>query len=208
MEDVLALYHRPFDPHRPLVCFDEGSKQLVAEVRNPLPPQPGQLARYDFEYRRTGTANMFIFFAPLSGWRHIKITQRRTMIDWAHCMRELVDVHFPDAEKLVIVMDNLNTHKLAALYEAFPPAEARRIAEKLEIHYTPKHGRLNMAEIELSVLARQCLSGRIPSFDYLTKMTAAWAAPRNAHGAKMKWHFTTEEARIKLHSLYPSLDVR
>ena len=209
MEDVLALYHQPFDPHRPLVCFDEGSKQLVAEVRYPLPPQPGQLARYDFEYRRNGTANMFICFAPLLGWRHIKVTDHRTMIDWAHCMRDLVDVHFPDAQKLVVVMDNLNTHKLASLYEAFPPAEARRIAEKLEIHYTPKHGSwLNMAEIELSVLARQCLSGRIPTLDRLQEMVMAWATPRNSREAKMKWQFTTEEARIKLHSLYPSIDIR
>jgi hypothetical protein len=209
MEDVLTLYHRPFDPHRPLVCFDEGSKQLVAELRCPLPAQPGQVARYDFEYRRNGTANMFFFFAPLLGWRHIKVTERRTMIDWAQCMRELVDVHFPDAETLVVVMDNLNTHKLAALYEAFPPAEARRIAEKLEIHYTPKHGSwLNMAEIELSVLARQCLSGRIPTLARLHDMVMAWSRSRNARGSKMKWQFTTDEARIKLHSLYPSLDVR
>ena len=209
MEDVLAVYHQPFDAQRPLVCFDEGSKQLVAEVRCPLPPQPGYLARYDFEYRRNGTANMFVFFAPLSGWRHIKVTDQRTMIDWAHCMRELVDVHFPDAEKLVVVMDNLNTHKLAALYEAFPPAEARRIAEKLEIHYTPKHGSwLNMAEIELSVLARQCLSGRIPTLEHLQDMVTAWSQSRNQRAAAMNWQFTTEEARIKLHSLYPSLDVR
>ena len=205
----MALYHQAFDPDQPLVCFDEGSKQLVAEVRCPLPPQPGQVARYDFEYRRKGTANLFIFFAPLLGWRHIKVTQRRTKVDFAHCMRDLVDVHFPQAERIVLVMDNLNTHKFASLYEAFEPAEARRIIEKLEIHYTPKHGSwLNMAEIELSVVARQCLSGRIPSLERLQEMVTAWLVPRNTQAQKMKWQFTTEAARIKLHSLYPSLDVR
>lgn len=209
MEDVLALYHQAFDPDQPLVCFDEGSKQLVAEVRCPLPPQPGQVARYDFEYRRNGTANLFIFFAPLLGWRHIKVTERRTKVDFAQCMRDLVDIHFPQATRIRVVLDNLNTHTLHALYEAFPPEQSRRIASRLELHYTPKHGSwLNMAEIELSVLARQCLSGRIPSLARLQEMVTAWLLPRNLHSQKMKWQFTTEEARIKLHSLYPSLDVR
>jgi hypothetical protein len=151
MEDTLAVYHRAHDPKRPLVCFDEGSKQLTKETRTPLPPRPGDVAKYDYEYERNGTRNLFVFFAPLEAWRHVKVTQRRTMIDFAHCMRDLVDIHFPEAEKIVLVMDNLNTHRLASLYEAFEPAEACRIAERLEIHYTPKHGSwLNMAEIELS----------------------------------------------------------
>ena len=155
MEDVLEVYHRPHAPKRPQVCFDEGSKQLTTETRLPLPARPGDVAKYDYGYERNGTSNLFIFFAPLEAWRHIKVTDRRTMIDFAHCMRDLVEVHFPEAEKIVLVMDNLNTHKMASLYEAFPPEEARRIINKLEIHHTPKHGSwLNMAEIELSVLQR------------------------------------------------------
>lgn len=205
----MDLYHTPFDAQSPLVCFDEGSKQLTAEVRLPLPLRPGQPERYDFEYRRNGTANLFIFFAPLLGWRHVKVTSRRTKIDFAQCMRDLVDIHFPRADRIRVVLDNLNTHTLDALYEAFPPEEARRIAKRLEFHYTPKHGSwLNMAEIELSVLARQCLIGRIPTLERLKAMTQAWALPRNRQAAKMKWQFTTDEARIKLHSLYPSIDVR
>jgi hypothetical protein len=206
MEDVLAVYHRPHDPNCPLVCFDEGTKQQVKETHLPLPSEPGQVARYDYEYERNGTSNLFMFFAPLEGWRHVKVTDRRTMIDWAYCMRDLVDIHFPDAETIVVVMDNLNTHKLASLYEAFPPAEARRIAEKLEIHYTPKHGSwLNMAEIELSVLSRQCLKRRIPDQPTLQHEVAAWESQRNMAASTVNWRFTTADARIKLKRLYPSI---
>ena len=206
MEDVLTVYHQPHDPKRPLVCFDEGSKQQTKEKRLPLPAQPGSVAKYDYEYKRNGTSNLFIFFAPLETWRHIKVTDRRTMIDWAHCMRDLVDIHFPEAEKIVLVMDNLNTHKLASLYEAFPPAEARRIAEKLDIHFTPKHGSwLNMAEIELSVLSRQCLKRRMPDQATMRLEVAAWENRRNDAAATVNWRFTTEEARIKLHHLYPTI---
>jgi hypothetical protein len=208
MEDVLEVYHRPYHPKEPMVCFDEGSKQQLKETRVPLPAKPGALAKYDYEYERNGTTNLFIFFAPLETWRHIKVTHRRTMIDFAHCMRDLVDVHFPDAEKVVVVMDNLNTHKLASLYEAFPPEEARRIIDKLEIHYTPKHGSwLNMAEIELSVLQRQCLKARIPDQSTLCEKVSAWENRHNASGATVHWRFTTEDARIKLHKLYPSINV-
>lgn len=206
MEDVLEVYHRPYDPQRPLVCFDEGTKQHVKETRLPLPLLPGQAAKYDYEYERNGTSNLFMFFAPLEAWRHIKVTDRRTMIDWAQCMRDLVDVHFPDADRIVVVMDNLNTHKLASLYEAFPPAEARRIAEKLEIHYTPKHGSwLNMAEIELSVLSRQCLNRRLPDQPTLRHEISAWETQRNDAASTVNWRFTTADARIKLKRLYPTI---
>lgn len=208
MEDVLEVYHRPYDPKRPQVCLDEGSKQQVKETRLPLPVRPGDVAKYDYEYERNGTSNLFIFFAPLETWRHIKVTDQRTMVDFAQCLRDLVDLHFPEAEKIVLVMDNLNTHKLASLYEAFPPAEARRIIDKLEIHYTPKHGSwLNMAEIELSVLQRQCLKARIPDQAVLIEKVTAWQERRNAHGSTVHWRFTTEDARIKLHRLYPSIDL-
>ena len=206
MEDTLTVYHRPHDPKRPLVCFDEGSKQLTKETRVPLPPRPGDVAKYDYEYERNGTRNLFVFFAPLEAWRHVKVTRQRTMIDFAHCMRDLVDIHFAEAEKIVLVMDNLNTHKLASLYEAFEPAEARRIAERLEIHYTPKHGSwLNMAEIELSVLQRQCLKARIADQPLLIAAVTAWENQRNAAEATVHWRFTTDDARIKLHRLYPSI---
>ena len=208
MEDVLEVYHRPYDPQRPQVCFDEGSKQQTKETRLALPARPGNAAKYDYEYERNGTSNLFIFFAPLEAWRHIKVTNRRTMIDFAHCMRGLVDIHFPVAEKIVLIMDNLNTHKFAALYEAFPPNEARRIIDKLEIHYTPKHGSwLNMAEIELSVLQRWCLKARIPDQSSLIQKVAAWENRRNTSEATVHWRFTTEDARIKLHRLYPSINV-
>jgi len=204
MEDVLEVYHRPHDPKRPLVCFDEGTKQQVKETRVSLPLRPGQATKYDYEYERNGPSNLFMFFAPLEAWRHLKVTDQRTMLDWAFCMRDLVDLHFPDAEIIVVVMDNLNTHKLASLYEAFPPAEARRIAEKLEIHHTPKHGSwLNMAEIELSVLSRQCLNRRIPDQATLQHEVAAWEAQRNAAASTVNWRFTTDDARIKLTRLYP-----
>ena len=208
MEDTLEVYHRPHDPTRPLVCFDEGGKQLTKETRLPLPPRPGDVAKYDYEYERNGTSNLFLFFAPLEAWRHIKVTERRTMVDFAFCMRDLVDIHFPNAEKIVLVMDNLNTHKLASLYEAFAPAEARRIADKLEIHYTPKHGSwLNMAEIELSVLHRQSLKARIPDQPTLIQRVAAWQLKRNNASTTVNWRFTTADARIKLTRLYPTIDV-
>jgi hypothetical protein len=204
MEDVLDVYHQPHDPKRPLVCFDEGTKQQVKETRLPLPAQPGSIAKHDYEYERNGTSNLFLFFAPLESWRHVKITDQRTKIDFAHCMRDLVDIHFPDADKIVLVMDNLNTHKLASLYDAFPAPQARRIIEKLEIHYTPKHGSwLNMAEIELSVLSRQCLNRRIPDQSTLIYEVAAWQNQRNAADSTVHWRFTTADARIKLQRLYP-----
>lgn len=206
MEDVLAVYHRPYDPKRPQICMDETSKALHAHSRKPLPAAPGRPAREDYEYIRQGTANLFLWFEPVAGKRGVKATERRTRVDWAELIRELVDQHYPHAEKLVLVMDNLNTHTLASLYEAFPPEEARRLAEKLEIHYTPKHGSwLNMAEIELSVLARQSLAQRIPSRAELQSKVTAWADKRNAQAAKMEWRFTIADARIKLKRLYPTL---
>ena len=208
MEDTLAVYHRPQDDKRPLVCLDEGGKQLTKESRLPLPPRPSTVAKYDYEYERNGTSNPFLCFAPLQAWRHVKVTERRTMVDFAHCLRDLVDIHFPQADTIVLVMDNLNTHKLASLYEAFPPAEARRIAAKLEIHYTPKHGSwLNMAEIELSVLHRQCLNARIPDKHSLMHKVAAWQNRRNASASSVNWRFTTADARIRLERLYPSIQV-
>ena len=207
MEDVLEIYHQPYDPKCPLVCFDEGSRQQTKETRKPLPTRPGDVAKYDYEYERNGTSNLFVFFAPLEAWRHIKVTDRRTMIDFAACMRDLVDIHFPEADKIVLVMDNLNTHKFASLYEAFPPDEARRIIEKLEIHYTPKHGSwLNMAEIEFSVLNRQCLDRRIPDEETLKREIKAHEDKRNHSQSVVNWRFTSEDARIKLHRLYPSID--
>jgi hypothetical protein len=206
MEDVLALYHQPYDPLYPQVCFDEGTKQLIGEVRTPLPRQPGVPQRYDYEYERHGTCNLFMFFEPLRGWRHVQVTDRRTMLDYAQCLKDLVDVYYPDAERIRLVQDNLSTHKPAALYEAFAPAEARRILDKLEFHYTPKHGSwLNMAEIELNVLANQCLDRRIADKAFLSAEVAAWEAERNQKGAATDWRFTTEDARIKLKHLYPSL---
>ena len=208
MEDTLEVYHRHHDPRRPQICFDEGTKQQTKETRLALPTQPGSIAKYDYEYERNGTSNLFVFFAPLENWRHIKVTYQRTMVDFAHCMRDLVDIHFPEAEKIVLVMDNLNTHKFASLYEAFQPEEARRIIEKLEIHYTPKHGSwLNMAEIELSVLQRQVLKTRIPDQETLREKVTAWQNRRNASKSTINWRFTTEDARIKLHRLYPIINV-
>ncbi len=206
MEDVLEVYQRPYDPKRPQVCFDEGTKQLVRETRLPLPAQPGSVLKYDFEYERNGTSNLFMFFEPLTAWRHVDVTERRTQVDWAHAIRDLVDIQFPEAEMIVLVMDNLNTHKLASLYEAFPPHEARRVLEKLEIHFTPKHGSwLNMAEIELSVLSRQCLNRRIPDQLTLQQQVNAWETDRNNSTATVNWRFTTADARIKLKRLYPSI---
>jgi DDE superfamily endonuclease len=206
MEDVLEVYHRPHDANRPLVCLDETSKQLVAETRTPLPVQPGKPARHDYEYERNGTANLFMLFAPLEGWRHVEVTERRTAVDFAHVLKDLSDVHFPKAEKILLVQDNLNTHCPASLYEAFEPAEARRLVERFEWHYTPKHGSwLNLAESELAVLSGQCLARRIPDADKLEREVEAWKVRRNTHNAKADWHFTTADARIKLKSLYPAL---
>jgi hypothetical protein len=208
MEDVLDVYKRPYDPRRPNVCLDETSKQLIGETRTPVPGYPGQPARYDYEYKRNGVANLFMIFEPLVGKRHVKVTQRRTKIDWAYCVREMVDQIYPDAEQIVLVMDNLNTHNKSSLYEAFEPAEAKRIADKLEIHYTPKHGSwLDMAEIELGILARQCLSRRIDNMEQLKDEVAAWQIIRNTAEAKVNWRFTTKDARIKLKRLYPSVEV-
>ena len=200
------MYKRPYDTRRPQVCLDERPKQLVAEARNPLPGFPGQPARYDYEYKRNGVANIFMMFEPLAGKRYVKVTQRRTKTDWAECVRILVDEIYPQAEKIVLVMDNLNTHTKASLYEAFEPVEAKRIADKLEIHYTPKHGSwLNMAEIEMSVMARQCLAERMGSTEHLETEAMAWAEKRNVKDAKVDWRFTTADARIKLKKLYPSI---
>lgn len=204
MEEVLDVYTQPLDPARPLVCFDETSKQLVAEVRAPLPMRPGHPERYDSEYERQGTANLFLLTAPLLGWRHVAVTDRRTRTDFAHVMRDLVDIHFPDAERITLVMDNLNTHDPASLYQTFAPAEAKRIWDKLDIHHTPKHGSwLNIAEIEFSVLSRQCLDRRIPDQATLTTEVAAWVIDRNADQTPVNWRFTTDDARIKLKHLYP-----
>lgn len=206
MEDVLAVYHRAYDPKRPLVCMDETSKQLVKETRLPLPLQPGRSQKYDYEYERNGVCNLFLFFAPLECWRHIKVTERRTMVDWAQAMKELVDDHFPEAEKIVVVLDNLNTHRPASLYQAFPPAEARRILDKLEFHYTPKHGSwLNMAEIEFSVLQRQSLNRRIPDQQTLSHIVNKWVTARNHRTVTVNWRFSIDDARIKLAKLYPSI---
>jgi hypothetical protein len=207
MEDVLAVYQRPPDPRRPLLGLDEVSKQLTKEVRTPLPALPAHPARFDTEYERNGTANLFMVCAPHLGWRQVTVTERRTRRDWAQVIKELVDVQFPTAERLVLVLDNLNTHAAASLYEAFPPAEAKRLWDKLEIHYTPKHGSwLNVAEIELSVLGRQCLDRRLPDPATLTTEVAAWEVARNAERVTISWQFTTEDARIKLKHLYPVLE--
>jgi transposase len=208
MEDVLGVYTRPYDPLYPQVCMDEVSKQLLRDTRQTLPMEPGRVERRDYEYERGGVVNMFLFCEPLRGRRWVDVTERRTKTDWAHQIKELVDVRYPEAEQIVLVMDNLNTHTPASLYEVFDPAEARRLAEKLEIHYTPKHGSwLNMAEIELSVLSRQCLDRRVPDFETLEAEVAAWQERRDTAGGKKKidWRFNTEDARIKLKRLYPSL---
>jgi len=206
MEDVLDVYRRPYDEKRPVIAMDEVPKQLVAELRRPIQARPGRPRRVDYEYKRNGTANIFILFGPLAGWRRVKVTRRRTKIDWAHLIKELVDVHYPEAEIIVLVMDNLNTHTKASLYEAFEPKEAKRIGDKLEIHYTPKHGSwLNVAECELSILGRQCLDRRIPDIETLQGEVEAWQQQRDGQARPVDWHFTVEDARIRLRSLYPSL---
>ena len=206
MEDILEVYQRPYDRQRPLVCLDESSKQLIAETRVPIAAKPGQPGRHDYEYRRNGTANLFMMFAPLEGWRHVKVTDRHTAVDYAQVLKELSDTHFPGSAKIVLVQDNLNTHKPASLYEAFPPAEARRLVERFEWHYTPKHGSwLDMAESELGVLSSQCLDRRIPDQQVLKVEVEAWEADRNRKHAKANWQFTTADARVKLRRLYPAL---
>ncbi len=206
MEEVLAVYTRPRDPRRPLLCLDETSKQLILETRAATAMKPGRPARCDYEYERNGVANLFMMFAPLEGWRHVEVTDRRTSIDYAHALAHLADIHFPNADKIVLVQDNLNTHKPASLYEAFAPAEARRLVERFEWHYTPKHGSwLDMAESELAVLSAQCLDRRIPDKKTLIREVAAWQKHRNKHHAKADWQFTAKDARIKLKRLYPSL---
>jgi transposase len=206
MEDVLELYAEPMKAWQPVICFDERPCVLHGDTRPPLPVQPGRAARYDYEYQRNGTCNLFMLFQPAAGWRHAKVTARRTKTDFAEVMRELVDVHFPHAEKIRVVLDNLNTHTPASLYMAFAPAEARRILSKLEFHYTPKHASwLNMVEIELSVLVNQCLKRRIPDLHTLIREVAAWQTLRNSHRATVRWQFDVSQARTKLSRLYPQL---
>ena len=214
MEDVLEVYHRSYEDKEVLVCLDETSKQLVGETRQSRPPRPGSVMAYDYEYQRNGVSNpvsstgpaLFMLFAPLEGWRRVEVTDRRTRADWARVVKRLVDQDYPDRERIVLVMDNLNTHHPASLYEAFEPSEARRIAERLEIHYTLKHGSwLNMAEIEIGVLVRQCLDRRIPDQSVLRREVAAWQQQRNQDAIRVDWRFTTADARIKLKSLYPSI---
>ncbi len=206
MEDVLEVYHRDYGEQEVLVCLDETSKQLAGETRQPRPARPGAPKAYDYEYRRKGVSNLFMLFAPLDGWRRVEVTQRHTRKDWAQVVRQLVDEDFPHKDRIVLVMDNLNTHHPASLYEAFEPEEALRIARRLEIHHTPKHGSwLNMAEIELGALAGQCLDRRIPDQETLEQETKAWQQRRNEEGIRVNWRFTTAGARIKLKSLYPSI---
>jgi len=206
MEDTLAVYHRPYDPNRPVVCFDEQPTQLIGETRPPIPIAPGQTPRYDYQYERLGTANHFLWTEPLAGRRKVSVRETRTALDLAHEIRELLEVDYPDAEQVVLVWDNLNTHSPASLYKAFPPAQAKRLLDRLEIHYTPKHGSwLNIAEIELSVLTAQCLDRRIANIDTLRRETKAWADRRNAEQTGVDWQFTTDDARTKLKRLYPEI---
>ena len=206
MEEVLAVYKRPHDPRRPLVCLDETSKQMIRETRTPIPGKPGRAARYDYEYERNGVANLFMMFAPLEGWRNVKVTDRHTAVDYAHVLREISDVHFPDAEQITLLQDNLNIHAKSSLYQAFKAPEARRLVQRFEWVYTPKHGSwLDLAESELAVLSTQCLDRRIPDRHALEREVAAWVKHRNQHHAKADWRFTTETARIKLKHLYPVL---
>lgn len=208
MEEVLDLYEEPYDEKRPKVNFDETSKQLIEETRQSLPPVPGQVERFDYEYKRNGTRNLFMLCEAQAGWRHIEVTGHRTKNDFANQMKRLVDERYPEAELIRVVMDNLNTHTKASLYETFEPSEARRILKKLEFHYTPKHGSwLNQAEIELSILMRQCLDRRIPDEETLKRELKAYEDRRNEARATINWRFTSRDARIKLHRLYPSISV-
>jgi hypothetical protein len=207
MEDVLDIYAQPLDSKRPIICFDERPTQLLSDTKIPIPVKPGQKRRVDYEYERMGNCNLFVFLEPHQGWRHIQVTEQRTAIDFAHCMKDLVDIYYPNAELIKIVMDNLNTHSPASLYKAFTPKEARRILNKLEFHYTPKHGSwLNMAEIELSILSRQCLNRRIPTQEIINSEIAAWEEARNQEKATVSWQFTTSNARVKLNKLYPKIE--
>jgi hypothetical protein len=209
MEDALEVYKRPYDVRFPQICMDEGSKQLLAETRAPIPMEKGKPKREDNEYEREGTCSIFVACEPLAGKRYLKVTEQRTKKDWAEFMQEVIDVQYRDAEKIILVMDNLNTHVLSSFYEAFDAPTARRLVEKVEIHYTPKHGSwLNMAEIELSILARQCLSDRMPSMDFVEKQVHAWQTERNQAQVTINWRFTTEDARIKLKRLYPSFEAK
>jgi transposase len=208
MENVLEVYKRPYDPDRPVVCFDEKSKQLVGEIATPIPAAPGRVECHDYEYVRNGTANLFMLVEPLHGWRHVAVTSRRTKLDFAAQMKELVDVHYPHAEKITLVMDNLNTHRMSCLYDAFTPQEARRIIEKIEVVHTPKHGSwLNMAECELSVLEKQCLGERIGDEETLRQNVSIWNVDRNNRSKKIDWQFKTPDARIKLRRLYPQIQM-
>jgi len=205
MENTLDLYHEQYDPMRPLVCFDEASKQLTRPLKDAIPMKPGQVRRCDYKYERFGVANIFMFSEPLAGWREVQVTDQRTMIDYAHCMKYLVDEKYPDVDVVRIVQDNLNTHTPASLYKAFPPEEAHRILQRLEFNYTPKNGSwLNIAEIELSVLSRQCLNRQMGSKEFLISEVSAWNKERNEQAKIVDWQFTTEDARIKLKKLYPS----
>lgn len=205
MEDVLRIYHRPYDSAHPVICMDELSKQLTQEIRVPQQTAPGRIKRIDHEYKRNGTANVFMLYEPLQGWRNVSITERRTKQDWAHLMRDLVDIHYPDAVQITLVCDNLNTHAKSSLYEAFLPEEAERIAMRLDIHYTPKHGSwLNVAECELSHLSRQCLGRRLPDMATIIREVNAWTRERNNDPRPVDWQFTVDNARTKLKRLYPS----
>jgi hypothetical protein len=207
MEDVLQVYQRPYDPDYPVVCLDEASKQLIGEVAPVDPARPGKSARIDYEYERQGTCNLFMMCEPLRGWRHVKVTERRTRKDWAVCIKELVDVHYPQVPKIILVEDNLNTHNGTSLYETFPPEEARRLLDRLELHSTPKHGSwLDMAETELSILQRQCLDRRIDNAAEVARQVAAWETERNERHCRIHWTFTIAMARIKLKKLYPSIE--
>jgi hypothetical protein len=204
MEDVLEVYQRLYDCGAPVVCMDEKSVQLLKETRPSMPASPGRAERIDYEYERNGTANIFMFCEPLVGWRQTRVTERRTKLDWAHAIRDLLDGRYADAKAVVLVMDNLNTHSIGSLYEAFPPTEARRLARRLEIHHTPKHGSwLNIAENELSALTRQCLSRRIGTIEKMASEVEAWDQTRNRNGVRVNWHFSIEQARTKLHRVYP-----
>ena len=206
MEDVLEVYKRPYDEKRPVVCFDETNRQLIGEIQQPRPVQPGQPALCDYEYKRNGVANLFMMFEPLAHRREVKVTERRTAQDFAHCLWYLAMILYPFAEKIILVLDNLNTHTLASLYAAFNPETARSLCERFEIHYTPKHGSwLNMAELEIGIMSRQCLSRRIPSMEKMTAEVKSWVDQRNSEKATVRWHFTTADARIKLRHLYPKI---